>query len=96
MFALALRPGSARLLRRSPAGAAPPRTPITSRYVPDDAVALLVISPAELLANPVLEMVPVEILRARQWTRWESIPLTLRWSRSSSGYQPRKARSTAL
>ncbi len=38
---------------------------VTSRFVPNDAIALLTVSPSELLTNPTFQMFPVEVLQAQ-------------------------------
>jgi len=48
-----------------PPSAPPAATPISSKYVPDDALALLVFSPQELINSSTFEMFPIEIFRAQ-------------------------------
>ncbi len=37
----------------------------TARYIPDDALAAVIVSPADLLRSPMLEMFPLEIMQAQ-------------------------------
>jgi len=42
-----------------------PAGPITSRFVPNDALAMAIVSPAELMDSPQLSMFPIEVFRAQ-------------------------------
>ena len=48
-----------------PTAPAAPATPITSQFVPNDTLALLIMSPAELVASPMIQMFPIEMFRAQ-------------------------------
>jgi len=42
-----------------------PARPITSRFVPNDALAMAIASPAELMSSPQFSMFPIEVFRAQ-------------------------------
>lgn len=57
--------------------AAAPAPPISSEHVPEDAIAMLVFSPSELMASPLLEMFPIEIMRAQAMDQMGMDPFDL-------------------